>query len=336
MRPEIAAQAQGYQLGRRRSAGPSSLAKLGRLKPQLAKRCSGMPDEVERGGISMSNEATSSSDRKRSPAEIELRRYELRMSLWKVVLGTMIVGLAGIIIPGFVNFYSTHFESLRKDAELRNVQQVAHQQYIKDFFDTAVNQDIELRIRFATYFANLAGGDQRELWISYQESQTNLRDQLRTLIQDIESEMYKLDPNGNQEFSSNAIAVKYRELERNRDWAYREIGYVPIQSEATSIPLPTKQELYEEAVLLVTKLAANMEPLNVGSKDWARFWTLYHVDLIGVESSEFARIMVAIGTELKRLVAEQVPPDSKLAALSIELDKRARDELAGAARPTAN
>jgi hypothetical protein len=88
--------------------------------------------------------------------EMEFRKYEARLSVWKVVLGTMTVGVAGVLIPSMISFYSTYFETFRKDAEVRQLRQSSHQQYIKDFFDTAVNQDIELRIRFADYFANVS------------------------------------------------------------------------------------------------------------------------------------------------------------------------------------
>ena len=69
-----------------------------------------------------------------SAAELEFRRYEARLGVWKVVLGTLIVGLAGVLIPGAISFYSAYFENARKETELRLSQQVAHQQYIKDFF----------------------------------------------------------------------------------------------------------------------------------------------------------------------------------------------------------
>ena len=78
-----------------------------------------------------------------SAAELEFRRYEARLGVWKVVLGTLIVGLAGVLIPGAISSYSAYFENARKETELRLSQQTAHQQYIKDFFATAINQDIE-------------------------------------------------------------------------------------------------------------------------------------------------------------------------------------------------
>src|SRR5690242_13508525 len=120
-------------------------------------------DDSDRGAAAVAGLTT---------AQIELRRYEARLGVWKVVLGTFIVGLAGVLIPGAINFYTAYFENERKHNELELSQQQAHEQYIKDFFSTAVNQDIELRIRFADYFAHLSGKDQAPLWQSYLDSLT--------------------------------------------------------------------------------------------------------------------------------------------------------------------
>ena len=109
-------------------------------------------------------------------SEMELRRYEARLGVWKVVLGTFIVGLAGVLIPGAISFYTAYFDNERKKAEFELSQQAAHQQYIKDFFATAINQDIELRIRFADYFANLSGPLQEGMWQNYLTSLRELRD----------------------------------------------------------------------------------------------------------------------------------------------------------------
>src|SRR4029079_7309377 len=87
-----------------------------------------------------SSEGTAPAPRGLSAAEMELRRYEARLGVWKVVLGTFIVGLAGVLIPGAVSFYTAYFDNERKRLELELSQQAAHQQYIKDFFATAINQ----------------------------------------------------------------------------------------------------------------------------------------------------------------------------------------------------
>ncbi|MBY5537104.1 hypothetical protein HFO42_31815 [Rhizobium leguminosarum] len=283
----------------------------------------------------MTDDAAVTPEPTKTAADIELRRYEARLGVWKVVLGTMIVGLAGVLIPGLVSFYTTYFESLRKDAELSQAQQAAHQQYIKDFFDTAVNQDIELRIRFANYFANLSGEDQRQLWQSYRDSQTETRGTLRTLINELERKMTLLNPERQNEFSTAEKAAEYKELERRRDWAYREIGYVAIESTAVSTQGRSKRALYDETVELVARLAGRTAPFDPSGKDWVRFWTLYNVELIDVESREFARVMIAIGNALKRLAATQSLPDDELKKLVQDLTALAHQELSGLTRAVA-
>jgi len=243
-----------------------------------------------------------------SPAEIELRRYEARLGLWKVVLGTFIIGLAGVLIPGFINFYNARFENRRKQAELSFSQQTAHQQYIKDFFTTAINQDIELRIRFAEYFANLSGKPQDELWKQYLEELRKLRDTNRTKINDLEQTLVdfkKLSPDkiDNAEFDR---------VNRQLAWANKELGYSPTERSAVialsdSSPLGKKIRLYKETTELVQRLAVG--PSIPGDVD--RFWTLYRRDLIGVESSEFARTMIAIGKLIKPQEATNAQPELK-------------------------
>ena len=105
-----------------------------------------------------------------STAELELRHYEARLGFWKVFWGTFIVGLAGITIPGVISLFTVYSENKRDETELRLSQEAAHQQYIKDFFSTAINQDIELRIRFAEYFTNLSGPGQEMMWKKYLDS----------------------------------------------------------------------------------------------------------------------------------------------------------------------
>ena len=110
-----------------------------------------------------------------SKAEREIRRFEAWLGFWKIVLGTFLVGIAGVFVPAAVTYTNNWFEhqrkqteieleDKRKQTELNLSQQAAHQQYIKDFFETAINQNIELRIRFANYFAKLSGPEQGVWW----------------------------------------------------------------------------------------------------------------------------------------------------------------------------
>lgn len=174
-----------------------------------------MPDDLTKADLRLSEQ------------ELELRRYIARLGFWKMVLGTFLVGMAAIIVPAIIQFYVNWNESARKETELRLSQQAAHQQYIKDFFATAINQDIELRIRFASYFANLSGPGQEELWRNYLNESRSLRDKTRENINKLEAQLvsYKQNP----ETLDNA---DFDRINRELAWANAEIGYVPTERSA--------------------------------------------------------------------------------------------------------
>ncbi|MBY5581178.1 hypothetical protein [Rhizobium leguminosarum] len=260
-----------------------------------------------------------------SIAEIEMRRYEARLGVWKVVLGTMVIGIAGVLIPGAVNFSTLLFENWRKEDEFRLAQRTAHQQYIKDFFDTAINQDIELRIRFANYFANLSGDDQRQSWTVYLKDIKDQRQEKRKLINELEGQLVALKrlPEGQSDVAEIDRVV--REL----NWSYSEIGYVPLDRSLVSVIAGKKERLYLETAAVVTRLAALQQPIDVESADYGRFWTLYRKDLIGIESRNVAAKMIATGAVLQDLVTSKAQPSEELKTLSAELGALIRDELSG-------
>lgn len=262
-----------------------------------------------------------------SAAEMELRRYEARLGVWKVVLGTFIVGLAGVLIPGAVSFYTAYFDNERKRVELELSQQAAHQQYIKDFFTTAINQDIELRIRFADYFANLSGPLQEGMWQNYLTSLTALRDSNRKKINALESQLVAFKLQSPEQVDT----AEYDRINRELAWANAEVGYIPTERSAVfavgESPVGKKLRLYRETAELVQRLAAAGGPLPENPADLTRFWDLYRKDLIGVESPAFSSAMVRIGNLIK---APSFGPDqaSELKRLAEELTAVARDELA--------
>ena len=220
-----------------------------------------------------------------SAAELEFRRYEARLGVWKVVLGTFIVGLAGVLIPGAVSFYSAYFENVRKETELRISQQAAHQQYIKDFFATAINQDIELRLRFADYFANLSGPGQEQLWKDYYFDLKALRDNNRKKINDLEKQLVDFKKSrrtrSTMPSSTGSIANWPGPMRKS---AMCRPSAAPSIALADSSPIGKKMRLYKETTDLVQRLASGSGPLVERVDDLARFWNLYRKDLIGVES----------------------------------------------------
>lgn len=255
--------------------------------------------------------------------EMEFRRYEARLGVWKIVLGTMIVGLAGVLIPGVINFTTIRLENQRKEAEHKFALQSAHQQYIKDFFDTAVNQDIELRIRFANYFANLSGSGQQELWSGYLDVLQAQRDENRDRIHGLEKDLVELK-------KVPADQVDVAELDRVArmlNWTYAEIGYVPLDRSVVVVVAGKKERLYSETVAVVDRLASLTVSLDETSDDYVRFWELYRRDLIGVESRWVAQIMVAIGRTLESRLEAGTAPGLRLQFLSADLAGIIAEEL---------
>jgi hypothetical protein len=260
-------------------------------------------------------------------SEMELRRYEARLGVWKVVLGTFIVGLAGVLIPGAISFYTAYFDNERKKAEFELSQQAAHQQYIKDFFATAINQDIELRIRFADYFANLSGPLQEGMWQNYLTSLRELRDLKREKINELEGKLVAFKRMSPEEIDT----AEYDRINRELAWANAEVGYIPTERSTVfavgESPIGKKVRLYRETTELVQRLAAAGGPLVENPADLTRFWDLYRKDLIGVESPDFARVMIQIGNLLKS--PSFSPADApQVKALAEQLVSVARDELA--------
>lgn len=262
-------------------------------------------------------------------AEVALRRYEARLGFWKVVLGTMIVGLAGVLIPSSVTIYSERVENVRKAAEFKLAQQAAHQEYIKDFIATAINQDIELRIRFADYFAELSGPDQHPLWKSYRDSLVKLRKEKREEINTLEKKLVDLKK---QELEGRSFDnAEFGRTNRELEWAHKEVEYAPtersvVASVKDTSPIVRKMRLYPETLDVVQRLASKTGPLP--ERDLARFWKLYWNELIGVESREFGRTMTAIGQELKLHSDGRSSDSANLNALADRLASISQLELA--------
>ena len=152
-----------------------------------------------------------------------LERYRIRYGLYKIVLGTALVGLAGVLVPGAVEYWKLAFEDKRKAVEAGLAQVNSQQAYVKDFLQTALNQDIELRIRFADYFAHVAAEPFKQDWIGFRDSLMKVRDTNRQKIHENESAIRK-DLSDNEPDLTTQVQIA--EYERKLEWLYREVGYV--------------------------------------------------------------------------------------------------------------
>jgi hypothetical protein len=171
--------------------------------------------------------------------KLELERYKIRLDYKKFVLGSVFVALAIAAIPPLFQLATAGLEYVKSNADRQTKQQAFRDDYIKEFVSNALNQDIELRIRFAQYFAQVATEPSRQDWLAYLKDLKDTRDAIRTQIDKMEAEWLLLS--GAKDRNETEIA----RLERNLAWAYKEVGYVernrsaainPRAPESTSSP----------------------------------------------------------------------------------------------------
>lgn len=166
--------------------------------------------------------------------DIGLEKYRIRYGLYKVLFGTALVGIIGVLVPGAVEFWKATFENQRlttqfeienkrKQLEIELDQINQQQAYVKDFLETALNQDIELRIRFADYFSKVSADPFRKDWTTYRDALVETRNITRSEIHLKEEALLRgislQSPTIEQQIGNAKLS---RELE----WRYREIGYL--------------------------------------------------------------------------------------------------------------
>lgn len=98
-----------------------------------------------------------------------------------------------------------------------------------------------------------------------------------------------------------------------------QIDKATIPSIATNaVAIFTVENLYPETAGTLGLILSEDE-ISPESKTWKKFWHLYRVDLIGVESREVARAMVAFGRELTALSKDRSAPNKELRDLAIDV-----------------
>lgn len=169
-----------------------------------------------------------------SRSDIELEKYKTRYSFYKVAVGTALVGVVSVIIPGAIEYWKATFENQRlsyqyeiddkrKRTEIELAQINQQQAYVKDFLETALNQDIELRIRFADYFSKVSAEPFREDWSEYRKSLVEVRNSTRSEIHEKEETLLR---NLSLETPTTEEQIEIAKLRRELEWRYREIGYL--------------------------------------------------------------------------------------------------------------
>lgn len=156
------------------------------------------------------------------PESEELKRYRIRYGFWKVVVGSLAVTAISVIVPAAIEFSTLRVEEERKRLELEILSEQKHQEYVSEFLHTAIDQDIELRIRFAEYFANVSVDEYQDDWQDFLKRLRDIRDKNRETIHQKERELQWLLADKQP---STEIQIKIAELERELQWRYGVVGY---------------------------------------------------------------------------------------------------------------
>jgi hypothetical protein len=175
----------------------------------------------------MADEA-STADTSLEAQRIELERYKARLDFRKFMWGTVVAGVTIAAIPPLFQLATAYLEYIKSEAARSMQAQQFRDGYVKDFLNTALNQDIEVRIRFAKYFSSVSSN--KADWQNYLSDLTKLREAKKVEIDKLEEAWEKL---ANQ---PRANATEVNKAQRHLDWTYSEVGYVAPNRSTLSNP----------------------------------------------------------------------------------------------------
>jgi hypothetical protein len=159
---------------------------------------------------------------------LELERYKAKLDFRKFIWGSVFAAIVIATIPPSFQYATAHLEYVKGEAARLMQAQQFRDSYVKDFLNTALNQDIEQRIRFAKYFSSVSS--EKDDWAKYLEDLTKLRDAKKTEIDSLEQTWQIIaDQKG-------ADVNKVNEARRHLDWAYAEVGYAAPNRSAIANP----------------------------------------------------------------------------------------------------
>ncbi|MGY3482180.1 hypothetical protein ACVW1C_000063 [Bradyrhizobium sp. USDA 4011] len=162
--------------------------------------------------------------------KLALERYKARLDYTKFVLGSVFVALAIAAIPPLFQLASAVLEYTKSNAERLAKQQAFRDDYNKEFINNGLNQDIELRIRFAQYLANVASEQSKLDWQQYYKALVASRDAIRKDIDIMEEKWRTLSG------AKDRDEIEIAKIERHLEWAYKEVGYAPKNRSAVANP----------------------------------------------------------------------------------------------------
>jgi hypothetical protein len=183
----------------------------------------------------MADETANIADTSLEAQRLELERYKAKLDFRKFMWGTVVAGVTIAAIPPLFQLATAYLEYIKSEAARAMQAQQFRDGYVKDFLNTALNQDIEVRIRFAKYFSSVSSD--KEGWARYLGDLTVLRDAKRSEIDLLEQAWQKLTD------QPRADANEVNKAKRHLDWAYSEVGYlVPNRSTISNPRAPDESK----------------------------------------------------------------------------------------------
>jgi hypothetical protein len=174
---------------------------------------------------------------------LALERYKATLDFWKFVLVSGFAAILIALLPALFQYATAILEDARKAREAtledaRKARDAAqskatfHDTYIKDFVQMGLNQDIEIRIRLATYFAKLSDDEYKKGWTDYLNDLILLRNTIRTEIDEGEKKLADLLRSSGPKDVTMAM-----QLQRELGWKYGELGYAPPNKDVSDVML---------------------------------------------------------------------------------------------------
>jgi lysozyme family protein len=224
---------------------------------------------------------------------VSLERYRMRLGFWQAIWGTLISGGVAVAIPAAVDAYKARLDLQKaqqevelKQKEIESKAQDLHQTYISKFLDTALNQDIELRLRLSEYFSYVSEQESREQWRKYHEELEKRRDAIRTSINQKEMRAAQLSVVTNP---GSEEQIEQLQLKRELGWNYAEVGYARQDSNITipglsNFPPATRidsktvsaenERLFSQAIVDPTRTSELERAVNLIKANKARYQTV--------------------------------------------------------------
>ncbi|PWT80939.1 MAG: hypothetical protein C5B44_04620 [Acidobacteria bacterium] len=171
-------------------------------------------------------------------SKLTLESRKIQFEYRKFIWGSVVAAIALAAIPPLFQLATAYLEKVRgdhqieadqknKESELKNKQEEFRQEYIKNFINNALNQDVELRIRFADYFAFVSPESVKSGWVGYRDALLARRKEIRDQIDKMENAL-----------RDARETAEIDRLARNLEWAYNEVGYVARDRSVAPNPRP--------------------------------------------------------------------------------------------------